>query len=353
MPRLSQTRAYVALLLIAALWGTFPATSKLALTDLPPTLLTALRAIIASSFLVALLLRSGADAVRPPAPETLRAFVVLGVAGVGLSMHIAYWGIYTTTAANAAILQAASPIMIALGARLYLGERLRRIQQLGVLLSTLGVLVVITEGNLAELAPSEWRLGDFLTLLGLIAWTVYTVYGKRLIATVPPALATTGAYVCGTLVLLPIAIVTLPFMPRPRLLSAIAWAVLVYHAVLGAIAHLWWYAVVERVGPSRAAIFLNVTPLVGIALAAALLGEPIGPWQIGGVALVLAGVALTTRLSSAPRAGGELGGPVSGAPRAGGEVGGRRDPPNLHETFLTSARIVSGSGSSPRPCLTA
>src|SRR6266566_10075350 len=219
-----------------------------------------------------------AEAVRPPAPETVRAFMVLGVAGVVLSMHIAYWGIYTTTAANAAILQAASPIMIALGARLYLGERLRRIQQAGVALSMLGVLIVVTEGNLAELAPSEWRLGDFLTLLGLTAWTVYTVYGKRLVATVPPSLATTGAYVCGTLVLVPLAIVTLPFMPRPRLASPVAWVVLVYHAILGAIAHLWWYAAVERVGPSRAAIFLNVTPLVGMALAAVLLSEPIGRW---------------------------------------------------------------------------
>ena len=298
MPRLSQTRAYVALLLIAALWGTFPATSKLALEDLPPTLLTALRAVIASSFLVALLLRAGPESVRPPSSEMIR------VAGVVLSMHIAYWGIYTTTAANAAILQAASPIMIALGARLYLGERLRRIQQAGVALSMLGVLIVVTEGNLAELAPSEWRLGDFLTLLGLVAWTVYTVYGKRLIATVPPALATTGGYLCGTLVLVPLAIVTLPLMPRPRLLSPVAWLVLVYHAVLGAIAHLWWYAAVERVGPSRAAVFLNVTPLVGMALAAVLLSEPIGRWQIYGVLLVLAGVALTTRVARAPRSGG-------------------------------------------------
>jgi len=285
----------VALLLIAALWGTFPATSKLALADLPPTLLTALRAVIASSFLVALLLRAGPDAVRAPAPDTVRAFVVLGIAGVVLSMHIAYWGIYTTTAANAAILQAASPIMITLGARLYLGERLRRMQQAGVAVSMLGVLVVVTEGNLAELAPSEWRLGDFLTLLGLIAWTVYTVYGKRLIATVPPALATTGAYVCGTLVIVPLALLTLPVMPRPRLASPIAWLVLVYHAVLGAIAHLWWYAAVERVGPTRAAIFMNLTPLVGMGLAVMLLGEPIGLRQVAGVLLVLGGVALTTR----------------------------------------------------------
>ena len=308
MPRLSQTRAYVALLLIAALWGTFPATSKLVLGALPPTLLTALRAILASSFLVALVLRSSSDAMRPPMPETVRAFFVLGITGVVLSMHIAYWGIYTTTAANAAILQAASPIMITLGARIYLGERLRRTQQAGVALSMLGVLIVVTEGNLAELAPSEWRLGDFLTLFGLTAWTVYTVYGKRLIATVPPAVATTGGYVCGTLVIVPLAIVTMPLMPRPRLGAPLAWLVLVYHALLGAVAHLWWYAAVERVGPSRAAIFMNVTPLVGMALAAALLGEPIGPWQLAGVLLVLAGVALTTRVSRAPQIGGESGG---------------------------------------------
>jgi drug/metabolite transporter (DMT)-like permease len=115
--------------------------------------------------------------------------------------------------------------------------------------------------------------------------------------------------VCGTLLLVPLAVVTLPLMPRPRLASPIAWAVLLYHAILGAIAHLWWYAAVERVGPSRAAIFLNVTPLVGMALAAALLGEPIGPWQIGGVALVMGGVALTTRRATRrpTAAGGELG----------------------------------------------
>jgi drug/metabolite transporter (DMT)-like permease len=87
-------------------------------------------------------------------------------------------------------------------------------------------------------------------------------------------------------------------MPHPRLLSPVAWLVLLYHAVLGAIAHLWWYAAVERVGPSRAAVFLNLTPLVGMALAALLLSEPIGRWQIYGVLLVLSGVALTTR---APR----------------------------------------------------
>jgi drug/metabolite transporter (DMT)-like permease len=294
VPRLSQTRAYVALLLIATLWGTFPATSKLALADIPPTLPTAIRCAIAAAFLSVLTLRGGFDAARALGADTVRAFFILGAAGFVVSTHISYWGIYTTSAANAAILQATAPVMVALGARAYLGERLRAKQRVGVGISMLGVLLVVTEGRLAELAPSELRLGDFLTLLALVGWTVYTVYGKRVLTRHSPALTTTAAYVCGTLILIPLAIVTAPLTPRPRLGSAVAWAVLLYHAIAGAVAHLWWYAAVERVGPSRAAIFMNVTPVVGIATAALLIGEDIGPWQVGGAAMVLGGVALTT-----------------------------------------------------------
>jgi drug/metabolite transporter (DMT)-like permease len=294
VPRLSQTRAYVALFLIASLWGTFPATAKLALTDIPPTLMTAIRCAIAAAFLSVLLLRSAAETGRALTAEAVRAFFVLGVSGLVVSTQLSYWGIYTTSAANAAILQATAPVMVALGARLYLGERLRRLQRVGVTVSTLGVLLVVTQGRLAELTPEALRLGDFLTLLALVGWTVYTVFGKRVLAGHSPVLTTTAAYVCGTLVLVPLAIVTAPLTPPPRLGSALAWAVLLYHALPGAVAHFWWYAAVERVGPSRAAIFMNVTPVVGIGMAGVLVGEEIGRWQIGGAAMVLAGVALTT-----------------------------------------------------------
>jgi drug/metabolite transporter (DMT)-like permease len=304
VPRLSQTRAYVALFLIASLWGTFPATAKLALTDLPPTLMTAIRCAIAGAFLAVLLVRSGAETSRALTTEAVRAFFVLGVAGLVVSTQISYWGIYTTSAANAAILQATAPVMVALGARVYLGERLRRRQRIGALVSALGVLLVVTQGRLADLTPAALHLGDFLTLLSLVGWTVYTVFGKRVLAAHSPVLTTTAAYVCGTLVLVPLAIATAPLTPRPHLASAVAWAVLLYHAIPGAIAHFWWYAAVERVGPSRAAVFMNVTPVVGIAAAAVLVGETIGAWQAGGAAMVLAGVALTTGGRGRPSTGG-------------------------------------------------
>jgi drug/metabolite transporter (DMT)-like permease len=90
-------------------------------------------------------------------------------------------------------------------------------------------------------------------------------------------------------------VLTLPYFPAPRLLSPFAWAVVIYQAVLGAIAHVWWYRAVRVVGPSRSAIFMNVQPVVGLFPAATSLHERIGVGQIVGTMLVIGGVALTTR----------------------------------------------------------
>jgi drug/metabolite transporter (DMT)-like permease len=185
--------------------------------------------------------------------------------------------------------------MVALAARLWLGERVAALGWGGAALSALGALLVITDGRLATIRPRELRAGDFITLVALAGWSVYTVYGKRVLATYPPALATTAAYVLGTVLIIPTAIAAAPFYPAPRLESGAAWAVIVYQGILGAVAHVWWYRAVQVVGPSRSAIFLNLQPIVGVLLAATLLGEQTGPWQVVGGALVLGGVALTTR----------------------------------------------------------
>lgn len=295
MPALSQTRAYVALFLIATLWGTFPSTTKLALDSFPPVFLTAVRCAIASAFLMVLLLRSGAETVRELGAGSIRSFVILGFCGLFVSTQISYFGIYYTTAANAAILQTTGPVLVAAVARLYLGDRLRPLQKAGAALSVLGVLVVITDGRLWSLRVEDLRLGDFLTIFALCGWAAYTVYGKRVLLTHSPALTTTAAYIAGTLMIVPLAAVTAPLFPTPALGAGVAWTVVLYQAILGAVAHIWWYRAVHVVGPSRSAVFMNVTPIVGIVLAAVLVGEPVGPWQVGGAALVLAGVMLTTR----------------------------------------------------------
>jgi drug/metabolite transporter (DMT)-like permease len=292
---LSQTRAYVALLLIAALRGSYPATSKLALVDLPPFILVTLRCLLASVFLVFLLARRGFEETRALAWSDLWGLGFLGFSGIFLSTGFTYLAIYLTTASNAVILQAATPVMMAVGARLYLGERLRRRQWAGVICSAAGVLLVVTKGGWAAFRPANLHAGDFIVLFASVGWSAYTIYGKRVLAVQSPALATTAAYVLGSLMLLPLALATAPLFPPPRFGSTIAWGVVLYQALLGALAHVWWYEGVKAIGPSRAAIFMNFQPVVGVLLAAAMLGEKITLAHVLGGLGVLVGVALTTR----------------------------------------------------------
>jgi drug/metabolite transporter (DMT)-like permease len=307
VPTLPPARAYAALLAIVALWGSYPATAKLVLSEISPPLLTALRAVLASTFLTLLLLRREAAALRPLTPALLRDFLILGLLGVVGSMQLAYLAIAYTTAGHAVVLQAATPVMVAVAARVFLGERLTGVQWAGAGISTLGVLVVVTDGRLAALRVEQLRAGDFINLLGQAAWSAYTVYGQRVLAVASPALATTGAYVVGTAVMVVVAAVTLPLSAPPRLGSALVWAVVAYHGLLGAVAHVGWYRAVEAVGPSRSAVFMNLQPVVGVLLAAAILGEVVGAGVVVGGALVLAGVALTARSGGPARHDGGSG----------------------------------------------
>ncbi|HEU4439192.1 MAG TPA: DMT family transporter [Methylomirabilota bacterium] len=295
MPDAGQTRAYLALTLIATLWGSYPAFAKLALAHFPPYVLVALRCALASAFLTVLLFRRGWDEFRELRAADLRTFAFLGFVGLFVSTGGTYLGIALSTAANAAILQAATPIMVALGARFYLGERLRRRQWAGVASSLAGVLLVITRGSWRALTHLELLPGDFVLMISLAGWAAYTIYGKQVLTVHSPAVATTASYILGSAMLLPMALVTAPFFPRPDFTSETAWLVVFYQAILGAVAHVWWYEGVKAVGPSRAAVFLNLQPIVGVLLAWAMVGETIEWPEIVGGALVLLGVALTTR----------------------------------------------------------
>jgi drug/metabolite transporter (DMT)-like permease len=295
VPAAGQTRAYVALTLVVALWGSYPAFAKIALAHISPFVLVAVRSVLASAFLTVLLFRRGFDQFRALTCADVGQFAFLGFSGLFVSTGGTYLGIALTTASSAILLQTATPVMVALGAHAYLGERLTRMQWLGVGCSTLGVLLVITRGSWRAITHLDLLPGDFLILVAQLGWTAYTVYGKRVLAEHDAAVATTAAYALGSLMLLPLPFITAPLFPRPDLTSGAAWAVVIYQAFLGAIAHVWWYRAVKEVGASRSAIFMNLQPVVGVLLAWALLGERVGAAELAGGAAVLGGVALTTQ----------------------------------------------------------
>jgi drug/metabolite transporter (DMT)-like permease len=279
---------------VVVIWGSYPALVKVALRDMPPFTLAALRCTLASALLLALLWRETRAGETAITRGDVPSLIILGVCGITVSTGTFYLAINWTTASNAVILTATTPVFVVLGDRFLLGEQLSGRRWLGVLASAAGVLLTVTRGEL-RLLEARPRIGDAIALGGQVAWATYTLYGKRVMERLSPRAATAGAYLVGTTLLVPIAVLTAPAFPPPRLASLPAWGVVLFQGIIGTLSHVWYYRGVQTLGPAVTAIFMNLQPLVGMALATLLLGETVSPAQGLGVTLVLLGVWLTTR----------------------------------------------------------
>ncbi|HEX6366109.1 MAG TPA: DMT family transporter, partial [Agromyces sp.] len=124
---------------------------------------------------------------------------VLGLTGYTLLLYAA---LGLTGAVNASVISAINPATIALGAAIFLHERLNRVQSLGIAVAFVGVSVVLTGGDLGQLIEQGFGVGDLLVIGSVIAWTVYSLISRRL--ETPPITATSVQAVFAVVTMLPL-----------------------------------------------------------------------------------------------------------------------------------------------------
>ena len=285
-------RAYLLLGLVIVFWAGHYPLGKLALEDLGPLTLTGARTLLAAPLLVV------AARLTAPLPRALRradyaAFVVLGLSGLVANTAVWYLGLKYTTALNAGIIGASSPIFVGVAASLLLGDRLSPRHWVGINLSVVAVLITIAKGSPAVLLRLEVNRGDLLILASQVAWVVYSLYSRAAASTLPPAWIMAGANVVGGIVLVPLAL--LVERPWEAWRAWIGWLVVLYGAVPITLGHLWFYQVIRTLGASRTVTLLNLMPFAVLALSWALLGETLHTYHVAGATLVVAGVYLATR----------------------------------------------------------
>lgn len=290
---MTDQRAHLLLFAVILFWaGNFPL-SKLGLAELPPTTITAIRALLAAPIFFALALWK-APLRRPLGVDDWIAFAVLGLTGLVGNTTVWYWGMVHTTPLNAGIIGAASPIFVALASWLALGDRLTTRNWLGIGLSVLAVLVTVAKGSLAVLLDFAVNRGDLIVLASQSLWVVYSIYTRLAPSGLPPAWVMAGSHAVSAVVLVPVSLVLDPPWPSP-MAAPMGWTVILYGALPVTLGHLWYYAIARAIGPARAATVLNLMPFVVIALTWAILGEPVRAYHLAGAALVIAGVLLATR----------------------------------------------------------
>ncbi len=285
--------AYLLLLVVALIWaGNFPL-AKLGLAELGPLTLAALRALIAAPLLV-LASRVIEGPLPPLARRDLTAVIVLAVTGFVGNSTLWYTGMMFTTPANAGILGAASPGVVALAASAMLRERLSTINLVGIGLTMAAVVLTIARGSLEVLVTLSANRGDVILLISQMLWVAYTLYTRANRSTFSPLQMLAGAHVVAAGLLLPLALLERPWRSFAGA-SGLAVVVVLYSALLGTPAHIAFYQAVRTVGPGRAAVFTNLVPFMVLGLSWLLVGEPIRGYHWIGAVGVIAGVALTTR----------------------------------------------------------
>ncbi|SDK76754.1 DMT family transporter [Arthrobacter sp. ok362] len=209
---------------------------------------------------------------------------VLGMSGYTLLLYSA---LGYTSAMNASLITAANPALIVVMAIVLIGEKTTRVGWLGICLGLLGVLLVLSRGELARVFSLPINTGELMMVGAIIIWGFYTIIARRL--KLPAISATAVQVVMATVTLAPFALAMNVRFPDT---AAEGWS-LAYIAVFPSLgSYLFWNLALKTTPPGTAGNYLNLM-VVFTAIITVLLGTPLTPVQIVGGLMVVAGVLLT------------------------------------------------------------
>ena len=178
--------------------------------------------------------------------KDMKSTAVMTLTGVIGAGTLFYLGLKTTSASNAGIIAASTPIWVALFSWAFLKEQLSLINVSGILVSFVGLVSIICQGSLQILFDLSLNWGDLYILLGQLSWSSYTVYSRVALANRSAAAATASSYIVGTFVLVPLCMVEAPFSARFDF-SPLVLVALGYLSVLSPLTNLLYYQALTRV----------------------------------------------------------------------------------------------------------
>ncbi len=218
--------------------------------------------------------------------------LLLALLSVSLFNSLAYISLLYTTATNATLLNSFIPIFILIISGLFFGEKISAKQILGILVSLLGVLAILTQMDPQILLGLQINKGDLWMLLAALDWAFYSILLKYLRPKELDAVPFLGILlVLGTAMIFPVWLLD-PFDEYMVLNGEMVMA-LFYIAIFPSIvSYLAWNYGMKKLGAARGGQFIHLMPLFGAIMAVVFLGESIQLYHIAGGLLIGIGLWL-------------------------------------------------------------
>jgi len=263
---------------------------------IPPLTISTIRWLI-PVFIIWFMARSEIQTDWPSVRQHWGIVLWLGLTGGTLFSALQYVGLQHTTALNVSILNSLVPVLIVAAGALIFRDRIRFVQLFGISTSLIGVIVIVTRGDLGVLTQLEFNFADLIIVLAMAVFAIYVAYLRMR----PPTHWLTFLFVLGTIS----AITTMPFaifeIAQGKILELsllTIFAALYVSIFPSLLAFAAWNRGVELIGPNKAGPFLHLVPLYTALLAGIFLGEELRLFHVAGLLLILTGVSLASGRTS-------------------------------------------------------
>ena len=283
---------YIKLFLATLFWGGNFIAGRVTSANLPPFTSAFLRVLLASVILIIFVIKKYGKLPRINFSQIL-LIICLGLTGIAGFSFFFFLGLKYITASRASIIISLNPSLITILSILMLREKFTMFKFTGIILSLAGAVIVISKGNLQEFFSNKIGYGELILLGCIICWAIFSVLGKIIMNKLKPIVAITYACFVGTFILI------IPTYLEGELnhflqYDLAVWLSIVFIGFFGtALAFTWYYEGIDKIGPSRAGIFINFVPIFATLMGILILHEKLSSSLVIGAIFVVSGVYLT------------------------------------------------------------
>ena len=279
------------MLILATLgWGSNTIAGRLAVGEVGPMILIFFRWGLVVLLITAI---SGRAMIEEWSNIKKKVKWIFLMGGCGLSLFNAlfYMAAHSTSAINLGIIQSVMPAMILVGAFFLFGSRINKIQMVGVALTFVGCIVVLTKGSIDYLLLLTFSSGDLLMLAACLFYAGYSL-GLKNRPDVSGIVMMGYFSIAAFIMTIPLVILELLIVGL-RAPTQQGWGIIIYIAIMPSfLSQIFFMRGVDLVGPSSAGLYTNLVPIFSAFLAAIILNELFSMYHLLAMSIVFAGIAI-------------------------------------------------------------
>ena len=291
----SEMMAYIMLILATSFWaGNFIVGKVATLFEIPPITLNFYRWFVAWIILAPFTIRE-VFKNRSIIKENLFSIIIMSFTSISVFNSVVYYGLNYTQVLNGVLMISTIPILIIIITSIFKTEKVNIYQIVGVSVSLLGVVIIITKMEFQRLIHMQLNKGDLWILVAMLSWAIYSIIIKEKKINLRPFVLLQTLITFGVILLAPIYFLEVASGKHLPLNLPVFLTIGYVVLFAGIGAYIFWNRAVMIIGANRAGVFLHLMPVFSSIMAITLLGESFAKFHFFGASFILFGIFLFSK----------------------------------------------------------